>query len=177
MYKLERISMFILNEVETSHILISIRLYFILTILITEDGLQPSILSDCNFNSSAGEVSGTQASRYIGTGPGEPRKGTGIPLTFLIFALLFILYFQLKSTILREVSACPQAPKRYCSDLQYFFWRPCWPVHHNSFFTTYNKMKTKNITLSEKFQKFNRKIVEIGKFDIPNTHIHDRSLS
>jgi hypothetical protein len=38
-------------------------------------------------------------------------------------------------------------------------------------------MKTKNITLSEKFQKFNRKIVEIGKFDIPNTHIHDRSLS
>ena len=46
MYKLERISMFILNEVETSHILISIRLYFILTILITEDGPQPSILSD-----------------------------------------------------------------------------------------------------------------------------------
>jgi hypothetical protein len=57
---LERISMFILNEVETSHILISIRLYFILTISITEDGPQPSILSDCNFNSSAGEVSGTQ---------------------------------------------------------------------------------------------------------------------
>ena len=75
--------MFILNEVETSHILISIRLYFILTILITEDGSQPSILGDCNFNSSAGEVSGTQAglreggvSRYIGTGPEEPRKGT-----------------------------------------------------------------------------------------------------
>ena len=84
MYKLQRISMFILNEVETSHILISIRLYFILTILITEDGPQPSILSDCKFNSSAGEVSGTQAglwgglSRYIGTGPGEPRKGTWI---------------------------------------------------------------------------------------------------
>jgi hypothetical protein len=52
--------MFILNEVETSHILISFRLYFILTILITEDGPQPSILCDCNFNSSAGEVSGTQ---------------------------------------------------------------------------------------------------------------------
>jgi hypothetical protein len=52
--------MFILNEVETRHILISIRLYFILTILITEDRLQPSILSDCNFNSSAVEVSGTQ---------------------------------------------------------------------------------------------------------------------
>jgi len=59
MYELERISMFILNEVETSHILISIRLYFILTILITEDGPQQSILSDYNFNSSAGEVSGT----------------------------------------------------------------------------------------------------------------------
>jgi hypothetical protein len=40
--------MFILNAVETSHILISIRLYFIFTILIREDG----------------------------TGPGEPRKGT-----------------------------------------------------------------------------------------------------
>ena len=52
--------MFILNEVETSHILISSRLYFILTILITEDGPKPSILSDYNFNSSAGEVSGTQ---------------------------------------------------------------------------------------------------------------------
>jgi hypothetical protein len=52
--------MFILNEVETSHILISIRLYFILTILITEDEPQQSILSDYNFNSSAGEVSGTQ---------------------------------------------------------------------------------------------------------------------
>jgi hypothetical protein len=52
--------MFILKEVETGHILISIRLYFIWTILITEDGPQPSILSDCNLNSSAGEVSGTQ---------------------------------------------------------------------------------------------------------------------
>ena len=31
----------------------------------------------------------------------------------------------------------------------------------------------KSITSSEKFQKFNRKIVEIGKCDIPNTHIHD----
>jgi hypothetical protein len=59
--------------------------------LITEDGLQPSILSDCNFNSSAGEVSGTQASQYIGTGPGEPRKGTGIPLTFLIRYLITTL--------------------------------------------------------------------------------------
>jgi hypothetical protein len=45
MYELERISMFILNEVESSHILISIRLYFILTILITEDGIMQFI---CN---------------------------------------------------------------------------------------------------------------------------------
>jgi hypothetical protein len=37
MYKFERISRYILNEVETSRHLISIRLYFILTILITED--------------------------------------------------------------------------------------------------------------------------------------------
>ena len=37
MNKLERISRYILNEVETSHHLISIRLYFILTIFITED--------------------------------------------------------------------------------------------------------------------------------------------
>ena len=37
MYKFESISRYILNEVETCHHLISIRLYFILTILITED--------------------------------------------------------------------------------------------------------------------------------------------
>jgi hypothetical protein len=37
MYKFERMSRYILNEVETSHHLILIRLYFILTILITED--------------------------------------------------------------------------------------------------------------------------------------------
>jgi hypothetical protein len=42
MYKHEHISRRILNEVETSHHLISIRLYFILTILITEDGSQAS---------------------------------------------------------------------------------------------------------------------------------------
>ena len=39
--KFERIARYILNEVETSHHLISIRLYIILTILITEDGSQP----------------------------------------------------------------------------------------------------------------------------------------
>jgi hypothetical protein len=37
MYKYERMSRYILNEVETSHHLILIRLYFILKILITED--------------------------------------------------------------------------------------------------------------------------------------------
>jgi hypothetical protein len=37
MYKYERISRYILNEVETGRHLISIRLYFILTILITKD--------------------------------------------------------------------------------------------------------------------------------------------
>jgi hypothetical protein len=48
MYKYEKISMYILNEVETSHHLISIRLYFILTNLITEDGSQPYFYLDCN---------------------------------------------------------------------------------------------------------------------------------
>jgi hypothetical protein len=37
MNKYEQMSRYILNEVETIHHLISIRLYFILTILITED--------------------------------------------------------------------------------------------------------------------------------------------
>ena len=40
--EVERMSMFIINKVETSHILISIRLYLtFLTISITEDGPQP----------------------------------------------------------------------------------------------------------------------------------------
>jgi hypothetical protein len=38
MYKFEIMSRYILNEVEASNHLISNRLYFILTILITEDG-------------------------------------------------------------------------------------------------------------------------------------------
>ena len=37
MYTYEKMSRYILNEVETIHHLILIRLYFILTILITED--------------------------------------------------------------------------------------------------------------------------------------------
>ena len=38
MYKYERMSRYVLIEVEASHYLISIRLFFILMILITEDG-------------------------------------------------------------------------------------------------------------------------------------------
>jgi hypothetical protein len=37
MYMFERMSRYILNEVETSHHLLLIRLYFNLTIIITED--------------------------------------------------------------------------------------------------------------------------------------------
>ena len=97
---------------------------------------------------------------------------------FIFICSLFLGYFQLKSTILREVSACPETPKQYCSALHYFFWRPCCRYIIINFFSQpIIKWKKNNFTLSEKFQKFNRKIVEIGKFDIPNTHIHDRSLS
>jgi hypothetical protein len=71
--------------------------------------------------------------RCIGTGHGEPRKGPWISEVphglsnwrFIFTCSLFFWYFQLKSTILREVSACPQSPMQYCSSLQYFFWRPC----------------------------------------------------
>jgi hypothetical protein len=71
--------------------------------------------------------------RCIGTGPGEPRKGPWISEVphglshwrFILICSLSIWYFKFKSTILREVSACPQVPKQYCSALQYFFWRPC----------------------------------------------------
>jgi hypothetical protein len=90
--------------------------------------------------------------RCIGTGPGEPRKGPWISEVphglshwrFILICSLFFWYFQFKSTIFREVSACPQAPKQFCSVLQYFFWRP---YHHNSFFTTYNKMNFVNPVL------------------------------
>ena len=43
MYKYEIMSKYILNEVETGHHLILIRLYFILTILITEDDHNHSV--------------------------------------------------------------------------------------------------------------------------------------
>ncbi len=46
--EVERMSRYILNEVETSRHLISIRLYFILTILITEDDHSHIFFSNCN---------------------------------------------------------------------------------------------------------------------------------
>ena len=55
--------------------------------------------------------------RYIGPGPGEPRKSPWIsewPHSLIINNFFFIgggWYFQLKSSILREVSVCPRGPK------------------------------------------------------------------
>jgi hypothetical protein len=61
---------------------------------------------------------GTGFSRYIGTGPGEPIRGPWIPegshsLSHRRFILIFsfFMYFQLKSSIFRKVSACPRGPK------------------------------------------------------------------
>ena len=48
MYKFERMSRYILNEVEQSHHLILIRLYFILKILITEDDHNHIFFNNCN---------------------------------------------------------------------------------------------------------------------------------
>jgi hypothetical protein len=48
MYKYESISRYILNEVETCRHLISIRLYFTLTILITEDDHNHIFFNNCN---------------------------------------------------------------------------------------------------------------------------------
>ena len=50
-------------------------------------------------------------------------------------------------------------------------------AHHHNFFQNYNKMKTKKDHTVGTVLTFIRNIVEIGKFDISNTHIHDRSLS
>ena len=62
MYRHGKMSRCILNAFETGHNLISIRLYFILTILITKNGPQPSFFNDCNFNSAViGDVSGTSS--------------------------------------------------------------------------------------------------------------------
>jgi hypothetical protein len=138
MYKLVRISMFILSEVETSHILISIRLYFILTIWITEDGPQQSILSDCNFSSSAGEVSGTHGlwegglSRYIGTGSGEPRKA---PLTFY-FDFFIIIFFVFPTQIhnFERSFSVSSGPKAVFFRLVAFYWRPWYKVLTNHYF-------------------------------------------
>jgi hypothetical protein len=50
-------------------------------------------------------------------------------------------------------------------------------AHRTCFFTTCNQMKIKEISHCRNSSKFNRNIVERVTFDIPNTHIHDRSLS
>jgi hypothetical protein len=96
MYNFERTSRYILYEVEASHHLISIRLYFILTILITEDGSRSYFFL--------------------------------IIATQLVFFSLPIIKW--KKNIYHTVGKVPA---------------------------------------------FNRKIVEICKFDIPNTHINDPS--
>jgi hypothetical protein len=128
--------MFIINEIETSHILISIRLYFTLTISITEDELYYGFFLDRQFR---GDVA------------------------ILVFLKTMASYnpSSLTPSLFTEVHVLSAKPL-FEALLQIH--------HHNSFFTTYNKVK-KSITSSEKFQKFNRKIVKIGKIDIPNTHI------
>ena len=128
----ERILMCILNQVETSHILISIRLYFILTILITEDEPKPSILSDCNLTHLR------RSKRCTG-----PMRGGGVQLVhrygtrrankghvnfwrfILIFSFISLWYFQQKSTILRGVSVCPKAA---VFRLANFCWRSWYKV-------------------------------------------------
>ena len=60
MYKLEIISMFFSNEVETSHIFDINSVVFHFDDFNYGRRTATIILSDCNFNSSAGEVSVTQ---------------------------------------------------------------------------------------------------------------------
>jgi hypothetical protein len=48
MYKCESIPRYILNDVEKRHHLISIRFYFILAILITEDDHNHIVFNNCN---------------------------------------------------------------------------------------------------------------------------------
>jgi hypothetical protein len=43
--------------------------------------------------------------------------------------------------------------------------------------SVWDELYQSTLTGADPGGEFNRKIVEIGKFDIPNTHIHDRSLS
>ena len=68
-------------------------------------------------------------SRYIGPGPGQPRRGSWISEgPHSLRYRRFVLIFQLKSSILREVSVCPEALKQSCSALQNLSWRP-WSPH------------------------------------------------
>jgi hypothetical protein len=121
--------------------------------------------------------------RYISTGHGKPRKGPWISegphsISHWRFILIFALF-------LGTFNSNPQSWERFqpvlraqsvLYHLAKFLVEAMFLIHHHNSFTTYNKMK-KSITSWEKFHKFNRKIVEIGKCDIPNTHIHDHSLS
>ena len=125
-------------------------------------------------------------SRYIGTGHGKPRKGPGPwisegphSLRHWRFILIFSLFFGTfnSNPVLRKVSACSQTAKQNCSTLLNFSWRPCCRFIIIILFSQPIIKWKKSITSSAKFQKLNRNIVEIGKFDIPNTHIHDHSLS
>ena len=60
-------------------------------------------------------------SRYIGPGPGKPRRGPWISeghhsrshwrIILMFSCFCFYLYFQLKSSILRKDSFCPRGPK------------------------------------------------------------------
>ena len=121
-------------------------------------------------------------SRYIGTGHGKPRKGPWISEGTHSLDVLFWFchYFLVHSTQIHSLErsfSLFSDRKAVLFHLAKFFVEALLQIHHhNYFFTTSNKIK-KSITSSEKFQKFNRKIVEIGKFDIPSTHIHDHSLS
>jgi hypothetical protein len=117
---------------------ISIRLYFILTILITEDGPQPSILSDCNFNSSAGEVSGTQGlweGGWAGTSVRDPesqeREHESLTFYFDFFIIIFFVFPTRIHNFERSFSLSP-GPKavlfRFVKS-----WRPWYKVLTNHY--------------------------------------------
>ena len=132
--------------------------------------------------SRAYERGGSAGTSVRGTESHErARESLMVPIALVIDVLFWIFhYFLVHSTQIHSLErsfSLFSDPKAVLFHLAKFLVEAMLQIHHhNSFFTTYNKMK-KSITSSEKFQKFNRKIVEIGKCDIPNTHIHDHSLS
>jgi len=94
-----------------------------------------SDLSKVNLLFSTGPMRGG-FSRYIGPGPGEPRKGPWISegphsLNHWRFILIFFIIFGVFS--IQILTVCPRSPKQYCPALQNFSWRPwfsicCWIV-------------------------------------------------